>query len=826
MKLSVPDSSKRWLGLGLAAGSAGAGLWLAWHYPLQPGLACLLWLAVAALGLVRWQVLPLLIPGLVPVLGFAPWTGWITFEELDLLVLAVAAGGYAALALGAKRSVELAPAWQRPLAWSGLSKLLLALFCASLLLAIWRGVEQAGGWRFGWWQGYHEPMNSLRQGKSLWLVLLLLPLWRAAGAAEPAAVQRWFGLAMLLALGGASLAALWERLAYTGLLNFSSDYRSTALFWEMHVGGAALDGCLALGLPFALLWVLRERRPWAFAAALGLLLLAGYAALTTFSRGVYLALPLGAGVCLLLLARQRRGERAAGRPAAWPPRGLAWAVPLAVLLAFGLAAWPVFQAGGYRGLLALAGSALLMMVMPPLRLRQTRGQLLLALLLALLAAALAGGVSWLLALAVPKSAYVIDALVVLSGLWLAWWLRAGLPRHLSVCLMAGAWFWSLACVVVVAGNRGGEPALQQALLPVLGLALAWTGLQLLPGPAAGLLPARSWRAKSLLWTGCLMVSAVVAALAGGAYVSDRVATGQRDLEGRFEHWRLARSLLATPQDWLLGKGVGRFASNFLFVGPAAEQVGDYRLVESAQPPHLLLSSGQHALGWGELFRVSQRIAAPRGELLLTLKLRSASDVSLHLEVCEKHLLYNAECVVKNLPLQSQGGGWQALQASLGQAPALGGRWWAPRFVVFSMALASPASAVQIAELRLRDAAEPALLANGDFSRGMAHWFFSSDRHHLPWHIKSLGLHLLFEQGLLGLVLGVSLVAAVLWRCSFGHARAHALAPALVGALLGFLIVGLFDSLVDAPRIAFLFYALLLLGLGLRSTRAPLPPSMK
>lgn len=822
MKLSVPDSSRRWLGLLLALGSAGAGLWLAWHYPLQPGLACLLWLAVAALGFAHWQALPLMIPGLVPVLGFAPWTGWVTFEELDLLVLAVAAGGYAALALGAKRGVELAPAWQRPLAWSGLSKLLLTLFCASLLLAIWRGFEQAGGWQFGWWQGYHEPMNSLRQGKSLWLVLLLLPLWRAAGAGQPAAVQRWFGLAMLLALGGASLAALWERLAYTGLLNFSSEYRSTALFWEMHVGGAALDGCLALGLPFALLWVLRERRRWAFVAALGLLLLAGYAALTTFSRGVYLALPLGAGLCLLLLARQRRVERAAALSAAWPRRGLA----LAVLLVFGVTAWPVFQAGGYRALLALAGSALLLLVMPPLRLRQTRGQQLLVLLLALLAAALAGGMSWLLAQAVPKSAYVVDTLVVLGGLWLAWWLRAGLPRHLSICLMAGAWFWSLACVVVVAGSWGGEAVLQRALLPVLGLALAWTGLQLLPGPAAAQLPALSWRAKSLLWTGCLMLSNVVAALAGGAYVSDRIAAGQRDLEGRFDHWRLVRSLLDTPQDWLLGKGVGRFASNFLFVAPAAELVGDYRLVESAHPPHLLLTSGKDVLGWGELFRVSQRIAAPRGEMLMTLKLRSASDVNLHLEVCEKHLLYSAVCVVKNLPVQSLGGGWQTLQAPLGQAPALGARWWAPRFVVFSVALGSPASAVEIAELSLRDAAEPALLANSDFSRGMAHWFFSSDRLQLPWHIKNLGLHLLFEQGLLGLSLGISLVVAVLWRCSFGHARAHALAPAVVGALLGFLLVGLFDSLIDAPRVAFLFYALLLLGLGLRSTRSPLPPSMK
>ena len=42
--------------------------------------------------------------------------------------------------------------------------------------------------------------------------------------------------------GGRSAGALWERAVYTALLDFSSDYRTTGSFWEMHVGGAALDG--------------------------------------------------------------------------------------------------------------------------------------------------------------------------------------------------------------------------------------------------------------------------------------------------------------------------------------------------------------------------------------------------------------------------------------------------------------------------------------------------------------------------------------------------------------------------------------------------------
>uniref|UniRef100_UPI00195354A7 hypothetical protein n=1 Tax=Escherichia coli TaxID=562 RepID=UPI00195354A7 len=71
------------------------------------------------------------------------------------------------------------------------------------------------------------------------------------------------------------------RLAYTGLLDFSTDYRTTALFWEMHVGGAALDGFLVMTLPFALLALLRTRAPMNFAAGLVIMLLAAYAVLTT-----------------------------------------------------------------------------------------------------------------------------------------------------------------------------------------------------------------------------------------------------------------------------------------------------------------------------------------------------------------------------------------------------------------------------------------------------------------------------------------------------------------------------------------------------------------
>jgi hypothetical protein len=85
---------------------------------------------------------------------------------------------------------------------------------------------------------------------------------------------------------------------------------------------------------------------------------------------------------------------------------------------------------------------------------------------------------------------------------------------------------------------------------------------------------------------------------------------------------------------------------------------------------------------------------------------------------------------------------------------------------------------------------------------------------------------LFDQGVFGLVLLSGLLLGALWRVGFGHARSHVLAPPIAGALAGFVVIGLFDSLLDVPRDAFVFYFLLLLGLTLRNPRhadRPVPP---
>ena len=282
-----------------------------------------------------------IIPALLPIAGFAPWTGWITFEELDLMILATATGGYARHAADRNQKST-----QRP---SLLLLVLATLMSMSVLISMFRGFTDAGGFSFGWFQGYDGPMNSLRIGKSFFLALLLTPLITRLQNTPETNVSRKLAIGTAIGLGAASLAALWERLAFTGLLNFSSDYRTTVLFWEMHVGGAALDGWLLLSVPFSI-WALRNARStWHAMIALGLILLAGYASLTTFSRGVYLAL----AVALPLLALNKRPQALKNieqEPPTWGTRK--WIVAFVLL---SVMAGLVFPTGGYRGLLALVG---------------------------------------------------------------------------------------------------------------------------------------------------------------------------------------------------------------------------------------------------------------------------------------------------------------------------------------------------------------------------------------------------------------------------------------------------------------------------------------
>lgn len=801
----------------LALASGGAGLALALHYPVLPSLVLALFVLACAV-FYRWPDIWLLaVPGLLPLIGFAPWTGWLTFEELDMLVLAAAAGGYARRTLYPLSASHRRGSGQHA---SGGVWLLVLLFCISILVAMVRGFDNAGGFSFGWYQGYHESMNSLRLAKSFFLALLVFPLWRAAVVRRGEQASRWLAGGLALGLAAASWATMWERSAFVDLFNFSSDYRTTALFWEMHVGGAALDGFLALTLPFVVreLLVARSLRRWgAFALCLGM---GAYACLTTFSRGVYLALPIAIAVtgALYLLANRRMVAEAGA--SAIKPAPMRLLSALALLVIFSLGVWWTFPSSGYRGLACLLGAMGLLMPLAS----QLRRFTLADWIVGLMAGGLLCAAWWGVALALDKGAYLVytASALLTAGLLLAIG-RSVTPagRHRPAGLIAQLAFASylglLMGMGLVAEHWGYGRGLEATLPVLLALVLLAFG--------AGASPVSLWpdrlRWHATTWAAMLLVGGIVGIFGGGAYMGDRFSTSSSDLDTRLAHWREGWQMLDAPLDPVLGKGLGRYPSSYFFARSSIEHPGDYRLSSQAGNNYLVLAGGkQQYMGWGEILRVSQRILPPKGPVSVSLSVRVTKPVNVHLEVCEKHLLYSAGCLLGGVYVEPKTTDWQSFEVPLKGGELSSGAWFAPRIVSFSVATDSVMGLVDVDNIQLRSADGRQLLDNGDFSQDLQRWFFSSDRNHLPWHIKNVFMNVLFDQGGVGLALFIAMGLAALWRVTVGRAKDHPLAPGIAGGLVGFVVVGLFDSLLDVPRLAFLFYVVLLLGMTLRHARPP------
>jgi hypothetical protein len=753
------------------------------------------------------------LPALLPIIGFAPWTGWISFEELDILVLAVAAGSYAGMArpTGLRHSGSTTPRSKMPRT-AVFSSLLLGLFAISTIVAIDRGFSNAGGFNFGWYQGYLEPMNSVRLGKSFLEALLVLPLWLKAQRHNPEKAQRLLSYSLMLGLAGAALATVWERAAFIGLLNFSADYRTTGPFWEMHVGGAALDGFLTLTVPFALreLMVARTTGRWVVAA--GVLALASYACLTTFSRGVYLAAPVGVVVLIVLYARQRRLSTQTSLPidsdSPTPPTsGMALATSALVMAGFCAGAVRIFASSGYRGMatwLAVAGLMLPMAsVMRGFSLKQWMVAWVLAAQLVLLTSAIA----WL----IPKGAYLGWALGAILTIGMLICLHNGGRKSNFLGSIAFAGFIASSVgAALVAGYWGESKGLRDAA-PVLICALC---VALVAGAKRKPLWPDSLRWQATTVAGMAAVAAIVAIFGGGAYMGGRFSTGEQDIENRMAHWKLAIDMVHSDADRLFGVGMGRFPANYFLAGDPQQHPGDFRIKQEPGNTFMTLTGGLHVLGWGEYLRVTQRVTEPGGHPMVTARVRTEKDVVLHFEVCEKHLLYNGSCLAVSAKVKGVSGIWQSINVKfVGRAPTRGD-WFAPRLLAFSMAMETVGGVVDLDDIALTRADGRQLLTNGSFSDDGAHWFSSSDRNHLPWHTKNMFLNVLFEQGIIGAALWCLMVAGALWRTSFGRAASQPLAPALAAGLAGFFVVGLFDSLLDVPRLACIFYLLVLVALFL------------
>ncbi len=807
-RLPRPLITLLWQTLVSLLAAVALALWaLQLTYPAWPALlllltgAMLLWYRPAA-----WLVV---MPALWPIIDLVPSTGRMYFAESDALaVLCIGMLGLQALRRPA------GPVPKAPSSGPGLGLfLLLAGIALSYVISSIQALSPLPALDDNAFVGYGSPYNALRLSKGLLWALLLLPHWLALRCHAGKNAETLLRIGMTLGLTTASLAALWDRVAFNALLDFASDYRTTGLFWEMHVGGAALDGWLMLTLPFAVAGLLGAKRPLAITVNLAVLGLAAYAILTTFSRGVYLGCAVMLLVALPAWWRRRRERDSGAAPARDPATNhQVGALMFSVLAA---AAVPVFHGGGYRGLAAMFAASGVAYLAGGLLRPMPVG----AWLQPLGAAVPLVAISYLLHDQFPKAAYWLFGAALMGSLasgYLAW-KRPGVGARSALAAFAA---WCAAGTGWVCWHWGGDAALPGGLIA--------SGLLFLALVAQTVLPRPIWRLDRSQTKTVTISSLVALMLAVGAssyFIGERFSTVGQDFDGRLQHWRKSIALIDSDREWALGIGVGRYATRYGLHAAISELPGAWRIAHDGAGQHrendnafLQLIGPSYPMGFNELLRVSQRVGLNlTGTFSVILRARAPMPVRLNLEVCQKHLLYPGDCAVAPYVAVPGGNKWTEIQQQLPDKPlAGGGLWAAPAITNFSIANDAQGKPVDIDDIELRDAQGNSLLSNGDFAHGADRWFFSSDRVHLPYHAKNMALHLLIEQGVFGMLMVSLACLTALWRLGLGRARNEEAAPALLAALAGFLSVGLFDSLLDVPRDSVFFYLLLSIALAMRA----------
>ncbi len=300
------------------------------NYPVLP---VALWLLLAGYGVALWRWPGLwlaVVPAVLPAFDLAPWTGWSFVGEPDFFVL-VTIGVLVLRTPPASRDM-----W--PPGLRGWVLAFAAFACAvGVLVGLTSGITVPGGTS----NPYLMPENALRLAKPLVTALALLPFLRLRMRTHGDAVT-WFAWGMVAGLLLVGAAAVLERAMFSGVFDFTSDYRVVATFASMHVGGGHVGAYVAMAMPFLIVGLVR-RRPLPVAVTLLAGTLATYTLVVTFARMAYGAALVGVCLTAILYAVAIR-RRANGAPTG---RVGALLLPAIFVLAIGGAVGAAVLGTGY-----------------------------------------------------------------------------------------------------------------------------------------------------------------------------------------------------------------------------------------------------------------------------------------------------------------------------------------------------------------------------------------------------------------------------------------------------------------------------------------------
>ncbi len=306
------------------------------------------------------------------------------------------------------------------------------------------------------------------------------------------------------------------------------------------------------------------------------------------------------------------------------------------------------------------------------------------------------------------------------------------------------------------------------------------------------------------------IALILVAGAGSGYLMERFAKSAEDWKTRADHWQLG--LRIADDSWvgrLFGTGLGTFPRRYLEKGPMDRQSGTYALI--ADPAGKGGGETFLRLGVGDTLYVAQRIdveAGARYRLVLNVRAQGTGG-RLAVPICEKQLLNSRRCAWNEMEV-SGSGAWHTASRDIDLRDVGRGAWWRHLPVELFFYNSAKGGSIDIDRVQLLDGRGRNVIANGDFLNGGDRWFFKTHSH-LPWHLKNVWVHVVFEMGIIGAFLFALVVASALYRLGQIAWSGSSLAWVLLASLSGLLTVGVVDSLLDAPRLALLLLAMLFLG---------------
>ena len=157
--------------------------------------------------------------------------------------------------------------------------------------------------------------------------------------------------------------------------------------------------------------------------------------------------------------------------------------------------------------------------------------------------------------------------------------------------------------------------------------------------------------------------------------------------------------------------------------------------------------------------------------------------------------------------------WQPVAMTLPVAGLGGGSLlgWFHRPVELSLSGTPFGHRVELRDVRLTDDAGRSVAVNGDFAFGLDRWIFTDDSH-ISWRMLNQYLMLWFETGAFGLAAFLGLAGVAVAGGVRASWRGAVTGAAVAGSVAGFLVSGMFDNVLEAPRLATLFFLVCLCGL--------------